>query len=181
MVQLPQPERKLLVIGFGNTLRRDDALGCLIAREVEAWRRQGVQALSVAQLTPELALTIADAQAVYFVDARGGPTCSEVQVEELEPLESATPSMVHASSPRFLLGLCRAAWGRCPPSWLVSVPAVDFEIGEGLSAVAELGMQQALDTIDWLITSALREPAAQSAGPAGVAAHSRHSTPDQRP
>ena len=28
------PAARILVIGFGNTLRRDDGLGCLIADEV---------------------------------------------------------------------------------------------------------------------------------------------------
>ena len=31
----------ILVIGHGNTLRRDDALGCLIADEVGCWHARG--------------------------------------------------------------------------------------------------------------------------------------------
>ena len=62
--------------------------------------------------------------------------------------------MVHAISPRFLLGLCQAAFGRCPRAWLVSVPGSDFSFGEGLSAVADLGMRQALGTIERLIARA---------------------------
>ena len=31
----------ILVIGYGNTLRRDDALGCLIADEVGRWQHRG--------------------------------------------------------------------------------------------------------------------------------------------
>ena len=33
----------ILVIGHGNTLRRDDAVGCLIAEEVERWQCPGVR------------------------------------------------------------------------------------------------------------------------------------------
>lgn len=176
-----EPKPRVLVIGFGNTLRRDDAAGCLIAQEIEAWNRPAVEAIGVTQLTPELAISIAEAEAVYFVDARSGSACSGVLVEPLEPLERAVPSMVHASSPRFLLGLCNAAYGRCPPAWLVSVPAVDLGIGEGLSRIAELGMKQALDTMDRLIAVALREPAAQPACPGGSEGHSRHDPAEDRP
>ena len=52
----------ILVIGYGNTLRRDDAVGCLIADEVACWQRPGVRSMSVAQLTPELAAELAAAR-----------------------------------------------------------------------------------------------------------------------
>src|SRR5208282_2268817 len=42
----------ILVIGYGNTLRRDDALGCLIADLVGCWQRPEVRTMSLAQLTP---------------------------------------------------------------------------------------------------------------------------------
>jgi hydrogenase maturation protease len=156
MVELPAPQPRVLVIGYGNTLRRDDGVGWLIAQEVESWRRPDVQSLGVAQLTPELAAPMATAQAVLFVDARESAAHSGVRVERVRPLNETVPSMVHASSPRFLLGLCRAVFGRCPPSWLVSVPAADFSIGEGLSVVADLGMKNAVGIIREILTDLQR-------------------------
>ena len=63
----------ILVIGYGNTLRQDDALGCLIADEVGRWQRTGVRSMSLAQLTPELAAELAAAETAVFVDARNAP------------------------------------------------------------------------------------------------------------
>jgi Ni,Fe-hydrogenase maturation factor len=58
-----------LVIGCGNDLRGDDALGPLAATAVAAWDMPGVQALAVHQLMPELAEALAEADLAIFVDA----------------------------------------------------------------------------------------------------------------
>jgi hydrogenase maturation protease len=46
---------QVLVLGYGNTLRRDDAVGPLAAEAVAGWGRPGVLALALPQLLPELA------------------------------------------------------------------------------------------------------------------------------
>jgi hydrogenase maturation protease len=149
----------ILVIGCGNTLRRDDALGCLIAEEVDRWARPGVRSIALAQLTPELASELACATTAIFVDARADCASGEVKIEPLEPALQGSAAMIHAITPQFLLGLSRAAFRRSPISWLVSVPAVDFSFGEGLSARAEQGMRNALRAIDELINrTSLAEP-----------------------
>jgi hydrogenase maturation protease len=143
----------VLVIGFGNTLRRDDAVGCLVADEIRGWARPGVRSLSVFQLTPELALDLSAARMAVFVDARADSPSSGVRVEEVSPLDEGAISMLHGITPRSLSSLSLATFGRCPPSWMVSVPARDFSFGEGLSNVAREGMRVALRTIDRLIDS----------------------------
>ncbi|MGA7501811.1 MAG: hypothetical protein WBX00_34190, partial [Isosphaeraceae bacterium] len=97
----------ILVIGHGNTLRRDDALGCLIADEVGRWQRPDVRSMSLAQLTPELAAELAAAKAAVFVDARKCSPSSElrIQVEPLSPRGQDWASLVHAITPCVLLGL----------------------------------------------------------------------------
>ena len=66
-------------------------------------------------------------------------------------MEQGSASLVHAMMPRFLLGLCRALYGRCPRSWMIAVPAADFQLGEGLSAIAREGIPQALAVIERLL------------------------------
>jgi hydrogenase maturation protease len=146
----------ILVIGHGNTLRRDDALGCLIADEVGCWQRPGVRSMSLAQLTPELAAELAAAETAVFVDARKCSPSSElrIQVEPLSPRGQDWASLVHAITPCVLLGLCQAVFGQCPRSWLVSVPGSDFSFGEGLSDMADRGMAQALGMIETLLARA---------------------------
>jgi Ni,Fe-hydrogenase maturation factor len=72
---------RVLVIGYGNTLRRDDGVGVRVAEAVAADPRFAhVRVLAVHQLTPELALDIGSASLVIFVDAdvRGLPGSIEV-------------------------------------------------------------------------------------------------------
>ncbi len=143
----------ILVIGYGNTLRRDDALGCLVAEAVERWQRPAVRAISVPQLTPELAAELAPAAAAIFVDAQIRTPGSDIAVrtERLLPVDGESATLIHAMTPNILLGLCQAVFGVCPCSWQVVVPGADFSFGEGLSPLAERSMEQAIGMIDALI------------------------------
>ena len=67
----------ILVIGYGNELRRDDGLGPRVAASLAG---PGVRALAVRQLTPELAEEVATARLVVFVDARVNPPAATVEV-----------------------------------------------------------------------------------------------------
>jgi hypothetical protein len=46
---------------------------------------------------------------------------------------------------------------RCPPAWWVTVPGVNFELGENLSPLAEQGIEIAIDKINHLIKTARKE------------------------
>jgi hydrogenase maturation protease len=136
----------LLVIGYGNELRRDDGLGPAVARAVAARTRPGVTALAVPQLLPELAEAIAAAARVVFVDASaagGAVRCDPLTGE-------AAPRLGHASDPRWLLALARGVYGARPPAWLLSVPAGDLGQGEGLSLLARRGVAEAVALIERL-------------------------------
>ena len=63
----------------------------------------------------------------------------------------------HASNPCSLLALARAAFGGYPLAWLITVPATDLAVGEGLSPTAEGGLAAALRTIANLLRIALEE------------------------
>jgi hydrogenase maturation protease len=141
----------ILVIGYGNTLRADDGAGQRVALAISAWNLPGLSALAVHQLTPELAEPLSTADLAILVDARlaGG---GAVEVLPLEPSEFGGMAG-HVSDPRKLLALTRAIYGRHPRAWLVSVPAADFAMGEGLSATAERGLEEAIAWITALINA----------------------------
>jgi len=96
-------ERGILVIGYGNTLRRDDGVGVRAAEMMAADSRfADVEVLTVYQLTPELSLDIATASLVVFVDAdvRGLP--GSIEVRELGAggaAAAASPTPVSAPAP----------------------------------------------------------------------------------
>ena len=149
---------KLVVIGYGNTLRRDDAVGYQIARYAERLWSPRLRAIALQQLTPEVAAELAEADRAIFVDARPAASALPVCAEEIEPPEQGSASLVHAITPRFLLGLCQALYGRSPRSWMIAVPALDFRFGEELSAIAQEGVPQALAVIETLLAGRLHEP-----------------------
>jgi hydrogenase maturation protease len=144
-------DRASLVIGYGNTLRGDDGAGPRVADVVAAWRRQGVRALAVQQLTPELAEALAAARLAIFVDA--APAAGvQVKVQSLKAVDSDV-ALGHVSDPPYLLALARALYGWSPAAWWVLVPGVCFEMGERLSGVAARGVEAALRQIAALIDS----------------------------
>ena len=109
--------RPAVVIGYGNTLRNDDAVGPRAATIVQGWGLPGVTALAVHQLTPELAEPIAAARLAVFVDSRfivDGERLG-VEVVSLEHAEGET-SFGHDSNPWRILalganGLRELSWG----------------------------------------------------------------------
>ena len=94
--------RPALVIGYGNTLRTDDAVGPRAADVVRSWSLPGVTALAITQLTPELAELLSAVRLAIFVDARlsakGEPSGVEVRPIELSGVASAFGHMSDQSS-----------------------------------------------------------------------------------
>jgi hydrogenase maturation protease len=142
-----------LVIGYGNTLRGDDAIGPCVAGAVATWQLPGVRALAVHQLTPELAEALATAGLAIFVDACPASEGEEVGLRSLEPADS--PYLLgHVSDPRYLLGLARALYGWSPPAWWILVPGASFEFGDSLSVLATRGVEAAVRQIAHLVNKA---------------------------
>jgi hydrogenase maturation protease len=140
----------ILLIGYGNDLRRDDGAGLVLAEIIEqAWQtgQVAVKRLSVHQLTPELAEDIAgpEVSAVVFVDTRAavaGETNLSVQIQPLQ-LGPQSPSLGHHLDPAALLLYAGRLYGRQPPTWLVTVPGTDFSHGEGLSRTTQQTLAKA--------------------------------------
>jgi hydrogenase maturation protease len=138
----PTDPTRLLVLGYGNTLFSDDGIGPYIAEQVVAWNQPGVRALAVPLLTPELAAPLAAVELAVFVDAALEATGHP----RLVPL-TAKPSSAalgHASTPAELLSLAQSVFGRCPPAWMLTVPAADFSLGQTFSSAAKCGADRAL-------------------------------------
>lgn len=143
---------EFLIVGIGNSLRRDDGAGLLLADALaEAWASAGhaVRVVKTHQLMPEIALEIVGevldgpahhpASGVLFVDAavdRDAPT--------LEPVHAAgenAPAGGHTLGPRTVLLYAQALDARLCPAWLLTIPAVDLSHGEGLSPVTHTHLE----------------------------------------
>ena len=131
----------LLVIGYGNELRRDDGVGPRAARVVASWGLAGVVALAVHQLTPELADDMARAEATVFIDAAAGDA-GALSVRAVQ--SAAELRLDHVCGPQVLLALAEALSGRRLQAWLLMVAGREFGFGEGLSAQVDAGLKRAL-------------------------------------
>jgi len=168
----------ILLIAYGNPLRRDDGAGLRLAeRMADRWQAAGTRLrhLAVQQLTPELAAEIAepDVRAVVFVDTRAVAgaaagrqhAASTVLVTPLAAPESASPSLGHHLGPAVLLAYAALLLdGRpAPPAWLATTPGVDLGHGEGLSPLAHAAIEAAFDDDSQALPRLMAELAEQEA------------------
>ncbi|MEM9164368.1 MAG: hydrogenase maturation protease [Cyanobacteria bacterium P01_F01_bin.4] len=140
-----------LIIGYGNELRRDDAVGPRVARTVADWHLPSVKSLAVRQLTPELVDAIGQADYVIFVDACGSSCSQTVQIDPLAVDSSVlrTTSLgVHSYAPMALLSLTQGLYDHHPQAWLLQISTEGFELGEHLSVTAQEGCDRALRIIE---------------------------------
>jgi hydrogenase maturation protease len=142
----------ILIIGYGNELRGDDAAGPRAASALAAMGLARVQVLIRHQLVPELSEALSQARAAIFVDASCAPGANEIAVQELKPSTETEPS-AHASDPRALLALAQAVFGHCPPAWLLTIPGTSFDLGAPLSPLAQRGVTAAVARLQELARS----------------------------
>jgi hydrogenase maturation protease len=152
----------VLLIGYGNDLRGDDAAGRLVAQRIRAENAVAVEVHSLHQLTPEFAEIVAKAERVVFVDAyvaEDGDPARAVHIA----CDSAAAHIDHVGSPESLLALAYCVYGSRPDAWLVTVPAVSFDYGASPSATTRVGINDAVDLSRALLAptpSAVREGSA---------------------
>jgi len=131
----------LLVFGWGNPSRGDDALGPLCVERLRdaGFAAGAVEFLDDYQLQVEHALDLVDRQRVLFIDASLGCR-APFEATELQPARDASFT-THALSPRALMQVFRTLQGQPPPACtLLAIRGERFELGEppGAAALAHL-------------------------------------------
>lgn len=141
--------RGVLVIGYGNPLRGDDALGWHAAgRLAEDPRLDGIEVLWRHQLTPELALDISDASLVVLVDARDGDEPGVIRVERVVPADVAsTAAWSHHVEPVSLMTMARDLYGGSPDVFTVSVGTASLELGDPLSPAVKEALPGVVEAV----------------------------------
>jgi hydrogenase maturation protease len=134
---------RLLIIGYGNPLRGDDAVGYLAAERLRSLLTGAdVEILAVHQLTPELADPISRAAHVIFLDAAATGEPGAIQRRSIIPAPGPG-GFTHHSTPGALLAASAALFDSLPEATLYSIPGQSFEFGEELTAP----VRQALETL----------------------------------
>ena len=125
-----------IIIGYGNPLRQDDAIGWRAAELAE--RRLPAQAAEIIQchqLTPELAARLDGASLVLFLDAAADEAPERICFQPVRAKQIG--AWTHHLSPGQLLHLAQQFQGSAPPAFLISGGAAQMDAGDGLSAGAE--------------------------------------------
>ena len=138
----------VLVIGYGNDLRSDDGAGRWVADRIEELDMAGVDVVSVAQLTPELAVAIAGRRLVVLVDA--SVDTEELTVSDIDPSQGSGV-MSHHGDPSTVIAMA-ASVGTLPArAVLVSIPATDLGMGFSMSPPTAAAAEQAVARITDLV------------------------------
>ncbi len=125
--------KRVLVIGYGNTLRGDDGAGVRAAEHLAA-AFPGMECVCSTELQLEMSETISRHDDVFFLDA--STTAAGLTCRPLEPSPAMPPVASHALSPELLLSFCRQLYHRLPlRSTLIEIPAFEFDFSETFSAL----------------------------------------------
>lgn len=123
--------KPVLIIGYGNSIRGDDAFGRIVAERLEDDPPGAeIEILSRHLLTPELAEQVRDSSLVIFVDAAADGAVGQVRCRRIEPDPKASLSMAHHLEPGGLLLWTQQAYQVVPEAFVVSTRGVAFEFAD---------------------------------------------------
>jgi hydrogenase maturation protease len=146
----------ILIFGWGNPSRGDDALGPLFVERIEALNLPGVECLTDFQLQVEHALDLENRQRILFVDASldaEAPYCQR----RLLPARDASFS-THAITPESVMQVYVDLHDdEPPPCDLLAIRGERFELGDPLSPAAAAHLDAALCWVrEWLTPKGLK-------------------------
>lgn len=135
--------KPILIFGYGNLSRGDDALGPLLLEALEQKiDLSDIEILNDFQLQIEHALDLENRELVLFVDA--SVSCGTAfNFSKLEALRDKSYS-THAMSPSAVLQVYQSIKKQAPPaSYLLSIQGLSFELGEKPTEQANNNLQLA--------------------------------------
>ncbi|MFH1740173.1 MAG: hydrogenase maturation protease [bacterium] len=141
---------QMLVIGYGNPGRGDDAAGWRVAERIEELWGDRVETVTLHQLDVVLAERIAGCDLVVFVDAEASNEPIGKSPTRLYPT-AELQDVGHTLNPETILGLGKTLYQAEPEAYLVTIAAHNFNFGEPLSAETEQDCTRAATDIEGLL------------------------------
>ena len=140
----------ILVFGWGNPSRGDDAVGPLFVERIEALQLPGVECFTDFQLQVEHALDLRDRRCVLFVDASVAAS-APFEVTPILPRDDASFT-THALSPQAVMQVYVDLHDeQPPPCWLLAIRIEAFDLGAPQGAAALANLDAAVSWArDWL-------------------------------
>jgi len=151
MVEVSAAPRKLglMIVGIGNTLRRDDGAGVAVVERLRAaLETSEVVMVTTHQLLPELAEDIAKVSDVVFVDARTDVSPGRVTVEEISVGDKQNATG-HYVTPSQLLAMSRMMYGAggALRGYVIGIGVANMDHGEGLTTVVHHAVSRVAERI----------------------------------
>lgn len=148
---------KVLIIGYGSSLRSDDNVGCRVAQMLDRHYHADpdVRVIGSHQLTPEMAEDIAASEFVLFLDAAAGEPAGEIKTATVNP-RPGPASFAHHLDPALLLAAATELYGSAPPARLLTIVAGTFEFGERFSPVVKRRLPELFKEAHALVESHCR-------------------------
>jgi hydrogenase maturation protease len=144
----------ILIFGWGNPSRGDDALGPLFVERIIAKNLPGVECLTDFQLQVEHALDLHGRSRILFVDASLDAAAPFVATRIAAAKDASFTT--HAMTPQAVLQVYRDLEDEDPPPcWLLAIRGERFELGEPPRAEARRNLEAALAwAMQWLTAPA---------------------------
>lgn len=142
-------DKKILLYGYGNPGRQDDALGIRFIEQMQTWvEEKGYKNISFDsnyQLNIEDADTISGYDIVFFIDA-SMESIESFSITEVEQSNAQVEFTMHAISPGVVLSLCKQIYEKIPQAYLIHIKGYEWELefDKGLTEKAEKNLQDAL-------------------------------------
>lgn len=134
---------KILLFGYGNPGRGDDALGPELIERVARSQCSNVECLTDMQLQVEHVTDLMGRELVLFIDA--DTSCAEpFEFSEIRAEKDGSYTS-HAMNPAALLHAYRQVYCRdAPPAFLLRIRGHDFALGDPLSGCAAQNLEAAI-------------------------------------
>jgi hydrogenase maturation protease len=135
---------RVIVLGWGNITRSDDALGPLLLERIRAAQFPHVTVVEDFQLQIEHAFDLRGHDLALFADA-GFETPAPFTFYRIEPRPD-TEFSSHKMAPEAVLDVYARVIGETPPpAFVLSIAGEDFAVGDGLSPAAAQRLELASD------------------------------------
>jgi len=132
----------ILLFGYGNPSRGDDALGPLLIEHMEQAALPHVNCLTDMQLQVEHVMDLEGRTRILFIDADVS-CCAPYVLSPLQPEHDGSYTS-HAMSPAALIHAYTKVYGvSAPPAYLLRIRGYDFALGQPVSAQALENLSQA--------------------------------------
>jgi hydrogenase maturation protease len=138
---------RILVIGYGNSLRGDDGFGPLAADLIAGRNPPGITVITARQLGPELAPDLSEADHAVFLDAEAADEAGILAAVPVEFRDLSATAISHHLEPGSLLALTRAVYGHAPAATLVTATAANFDHGAEISDAVRAAAEKAAHAV----------------------------------